>query len=55
VDQYAVAEALKEIGYRGDYTLEAASFLRPFRPEFHQEALNFMAKVSRHLADIAAG
>lgn len=55
VDQYAVAEALKEIGYRGDYTLEAASFLRPFRPEFYQEALNFMAKVSRHLADIAAG
>ena len=55
VDQYAVAEALKEIGYKGDYTLEAASFLRPFRTEFYQEALNFMAKVSRHLADIAAG
>ena len=55
IDQYAVAEALAQIGYKGDYTLEAASFLRPFRPEFYQEALNFMAKVSRHLADIAAG
>ena len=55
IDQYAVAEALAEIGYKGDYTLEAASFLRPFRPEFYQEALTFMAKVSRHLADIAAG
>ena len=55
VNQYAIAEALAEIGYKGDYTLEAASFLRPFRPEFYQEALNFMAKVSRHLADIAAG
>lgn len=55
IDQYAVAEALAEIGYKGDFTLEAASFLRPFRKEFYQEALNFMAKVSRHLADIAAG
>jgi hypothetical protein len=49
-----VAEALKEIGYKGDFTLEAASFLAKFHNDFHQEALNFMAKVSRHLADIAA-
>lgn len=54
IDQYKVMEALAEIGYQGDFTLEAASFLRPFRKEFYQEALNFMAKVSRHLADIAA-
>ena len=53
VDQYAIAEALAEIGYQGDYTLEAATFLTRFRPEFHQEALNFMAKVSRHLANVA--
>lgn len=55
IDQYAVAQALAEIGYKGDFTLEAAAFLRPFRPEFYQEALNFMAKVSRHLANIAEG
>lgn len=53
INQYKVAEALAEIGYQGDYTLEAAAFLRPFRKEFYQEALNFMAKVSRHLADTA--
>ena len=54
-NQYGIAEALRDIGYKGDYTLEAAGFLRPFRKEFYQEALNFMAKVSRHLADIAGG
>lgn len=53
VDQYAVADALAEIGYQGDYTLEAASFLRPFRKEFYQEALTFMAKVSRHVTETA--
>ena len=52
-NQYAIAEALRECGYHGDYTLEAYAFLKPFRKEFHQEALNFMAKVSRHLADFA--
>lgn len=55
IKHYEVADALREIGYKGDYTLEAANFLSPFRPEFYQEALNFMAKVSRHLADIAQG
>ena len=53
IKHYDVADALREIGYQGDYTLEAANFLKPFRPEFYQEALTFMAKVSRHLADIA--
>ena len=52
VNQYAIAEALKEIGYKGDYTLEAAGFLRPFHKEFYQEALNFMAKVARHVSDL---
>lgn len=55
MDHYAIAQSLKENGYRGDYTLEADSFLERFSPEFHREALAFMGKVARHLANKACG
>ncbi len=54
MDHYAIVKALAEIGYPGEYTLEAYRFLHPFRPDFYQEAMNFMGKVTRHLVNSVA-
>lgn len=50
---YDVMAALKEIGYKGDLTLEAHTFMPHFDKSFHSEALKFMAKVTRHLSTFA--
>ena len=45
----AVADALAEIGYSGEFTLEADGFLYPLPHELIPDALGFMARVGRHL------
>ncbi len=46
-----VVDALAEIGYTGDMTLEADGFLTGFEADFLPEAEKFMAKRTRFLAD----
>ena len=55
IDCYPVVEALAQIGYTGELTLEADYFLRKFREEFYQTALDFMGKTARHFADVYEG
>ena len=50
VDFPAVMEALWEVGYKGEFTLEADSFLDKFPKEQHALALQHMATVSKMLA-----
>ena len=44
-----VCEALVDIGYRGDMTLEADGFIRDLPDELVPAALSFMAKTAEHL------
>ena len=52
LDFKPVMRALHDIDYDGELTLEACYFLRGFEPEFHPEAVAFMAKRARFLADM---
>ena len=49
VDWDSVAGALKDIGYTGDFTLEAGNFLNAIPKEVWGSGLDHMAKVSRHI------
>ena len=44
-----VVKALKEIGYEGDFTYEADSFLEKFPVDFFAETAEFMCKIGRYL------
>jgi sugar phosphate isomerase/epimerase len=44
-----VCEALVDIGYRGDMTLEADGFIRDLPDELVPAALTFMAKTAEYL------
>ena len=50
---YDVMTALKEIGYKGEITLEASAFFTKFHESFLKDALEFMSKVTRHLSTFA--
>lgn len=52
VNHYAVAKALGEIDYKGEYTLEADNFLIGFCDAYKPEASKFMAATARHFANI---
>ena len=43
--------ALKDIGYKGTFSLEADNFIKKFPEELSFDACCFMAKVARHLVD----
>ena len=45
----AVCHALADIKYKGDFTLEADSFLKKYDVEFRPTASKFMAEVCKHL------
>lgn len=49
LDWEAITRALAEIGYEGDFTLEADEFLRGLPPELMPEASVLMAKTGRYL------
>ena len=49
IDFDAVTDALAEIGYAGEFTFEADSFLYQFPRELIPDALGFMASVGRNL------
>ena len=49
LDWEAITRALAEIGYEGDFTLEADEFLRGLPPELMPEASVLMAKTGRSL------
>ncbi len=53
VDFAALTAALKETGYRGDFTLEADAFLLRFPKPLIPEALRLMYHTGRYLADQA--
>lgn len=50
MDFTAIADALREIGYRGDFTYEADSFLTRFPKELLPTAVKFMVDVARYWA-----
>ena len=52
IDYYPIMEALREIGYKGELTLESDYFLKHYRENFCPVALKFMAQTARHLADV---
>lgn len=51
LDFDSIINALKEINYDGEFTLEADYFLSRFETEFLPDALEFMAKRARFLAN----
>lgn len=54
IDFSALAAGLKEIGYAGDFTLEADHFLEKFPLPLVPDALGLLYKVGRFLADQSA-
>lgn len=50
MDWDAIVSALAEIGYRGDMTLEADSFLTQMPPALYPAAAEFMCRTARFLA-----
>ncbi len=52
IDYKPIMEALHEIDYDGEFTLESTRFPAGFEREFEQEAFTFMAKRARFLADM---
>lgn len=52
MDFGVIVKALSDIGYEGEFTLEADSFLKGFEKEFMPYAAQFMAKRARFLADM---
>lgn len=48
----AVVKALKEIGYSGDFTLEADCYLRKFTAENAFEGMKDLAESGRKLAEM---
>ncbi|MBQ3126080.1 MAG: sugar phosphate isomerase/epimerase [Clostridia bacterium] len=46
----AITAALKEIGYKGEFTYEADGFLKHFTPDIQPRAVKFMADIARHWA-----
>ncbi len=51
LDWEAITQALADIGYEGDFTLEADNFVNAFPDSLKAEASAFMAKATRYLAD----
>ena len=51
IDFSALVTALKEIGYEGDFTLEADHFLEKFPLPLVPDALALLYKTGRFLAD----
>ena len=52
VDCYPIMEALRDIGYKGEFTLEADRFFDRYREAFYPTALKFMQQTARHMADV---
>lgn len=49
LDWEAITDALAEIGYEGDFTLEADEFIRKLPPVLVPEASGLMAKTGHYL------
>lgn len=49
IDWDSVCEALKQTGYRGDFTFEADTPVRKFPDELKQDALTLLYKIGRNL------
>lgn len=47
-----VSCALREIGYQGEFTLEADAFFRGFEPDFYPEVASFMVKRARSIVEM---
>lgn len=52
IDFDGVVKALKKIGYKGDFTLEADQYLSAYTPDTVGDGLKEMAKVARRLANM---
>lgn len=55
IDCYPIMEALRQIDYQGELTLEADFFLERYREDFYPTALKFMEQTARHLAQVFEG
>jgi len=51
LDWIAITDALREVGYKGEFTYEADGFIKRFLPETLPMALTFMAQIARHWAN----
>ena len=52
IDFCAVVKALKDVGYKGEFTLEADSYLKKYTEENVLDGLREMARVARRLAEM---
>ncbi len=50
-----IARSLKEIGYRGNITLEADSLMRRFPAELVPDGVVLLGKIARHIANLVDG
>ncbi len=48
-DWDSIAQALKDINYDGDFTLEACNFLKPLPKELYPKGAKMMVEISRHI------
>ena len=55
IDFVPIVKALKEINYKGEFTLEADNYLRAFTAENLLQGLEDMANAARKLADMFEG
>ena len=55
IDFEAVLNALKEIGYCGDFTFESNSFSAPFPKELSPQCFRFMREVGQYMASQICG
>lgn len=51
IDWDKFMQSLKDVGYKGTFSLEADNFMKKFPKELYFDAACFMAKVARHLVD----
>lgn len=51
IDWDKFMQSLKDVGYKGTFSLEADNFIKKFPNELAFDAACFMAKVARHLVD----
>jgi len=49
MDWRSITGALKEIGYKGEFTFEADYFIRGFEDQMTADVLKFMERIGRHL------
>ena len=51
LDWESITDALRDVGYQGDFTFETVKYTKAYPYELQQDAHNMLAKVGRHLME----